>query len=38
MTELNLGLSSKFLSKDGGGKTEDQHGETGTEDTREWQQ
>lgn len=24
MTELNLGLSSDFLPKDGGGKTEDQ--------------
>lgn len=25
MTELNIGFSSDFLPKDGGGKTEDQH-------------
>lgn len=37
MTELNLGLSSDYLPRDGGGKTGDQHRKPGTEDTREWQ-
>ena len=37
MKELNLGLSSDYLPRDGGGKTGDQHREPGTEDTREWQ-
>ena len=38
MTKLNLGLSSGFLFKDGGGKAADQLGEPETENTREWQQ